>query len=72
MRLSPHSYLGLTKRNSCETCIVRPERSGCSAVNKLNAKHMQWAWASLIWIVVADGYIRLVSNGTFTDYHHIF
>jgi hypothetical protein len=41
-------------------------------VSKLNAKHMQWAWASLIWIVVADVYIRLVSNGTFTDYHHIF
>jgi len=41
-------------------------------VSKLNAKHMQWAWASLVWIVVADGYIRLVSNGTFTDYHHIF
>jgi len=41
-------------------------------VSKLNGKHMQWAWASLIWIVVADGYIRLVSNGTFHDYHHIF
>ena len=41
-------------------------------VNRLNNKHMQWAWASLIWIVVADGYIRLVANGTFHDYHHIF
>jgi hypothetical protein len=41
-------------------------------VSKLNNKHMQWAWASLIWIVVADGYIRLVSNGTFHDFHHVF
>ena len=41
-------------------------------VSKLNNKHAQWAWASLIWIVVADGYIRLVANGTFHDYHHIF
>jgi hypothetical protein len=41
-------------------------------VSRLNNKHMQWAWASLIWIVVADGYIRLVSNGTFHDYRHIF
>jgi len=38
----------------------------------LNKRHLQWAWASLVWIAVADGYIRLVSNGTFTDYHHIF
>jgi hypothetical protein len=41
-------------------------------VSKLNNKHMQWAWASLIWIALADGYIRLVANGTIHDYHHIF
>jgi hypothetical protein len=41
-------------------------------VSKLNGKHMQWAWASLIWVAVSDGYIRLVANGTFHDYHHIF
>jgi hypothetical protein len=33
---------------------------------------MQWAWASLIWIGLTDGYIRLVSNGTITDFHHVF
>jgi hypothetical protein len=33
---------------------------------------MQWAWASLIWVAVSDLYIRLVANGTFHDYHHIF
>jgi hypothetical protein len=41
-------------------------------VSKLNAKHQNWAWVSLVWIALADGYIRLVANGTFTDYHHIF
>jgi hypothetical protein len=41
-------------------------------VSKLNHAHRQWAWASLIWIALADVYIRLVSNGTITDYHHIF
>lgn len=41
-------------------------------VSKLNHWHRQWAWASLIWIALVDLYIRLVSNGTITDYHHIF
>jgi hypothetical protein len=41
-------------------------------VSKLNGKHMQWAWASLVWVAVSDLYIRLVANGTFHDYHHIF
>jgi hypothetical protein len=41
-------------------------------VSKLNHWHRQWAWASLVWIALADLYIRLVSNGTLTDYHHVF
>jgi hypothetical protein len=41
-------------------------------VSKLNAKHQQWAWASLIWVAVADGYVRLVASGTIHDFHHIF
>jgi hypothetical protein len=41
-------------------------------VSRLNNKHMQWAWASLLWVAFADGYIRLVANGTIHDYHHIF
>jgi hypothetical protein len=43
-----------------------------SFVSWLNRRHMQWAWASLVWIAFADIYIRLVANGTITDYHHIF
>ena len=38
-----------------------------TAVSILNAKHMQWAWASLIWIALTDLYIRLVASGTITD-----
>jgi hypothetical protein len=41
-------------------------------VSRLNSKHMQWAWASLVWVALADVYIRLVANGTLHDYHYIF
>ncbi len=34
-------------------------------VSKLNARHMEWAWASLIWITLTDVYIRLLASGTF-------
>src|SRR3954447_15795496 len=36
-------------------------------VSKLNAKHMQLAWVSLVWLVVADLYIFLLAHGSFTD-----
>jgi hypothetical protein len=37
------------------------------AVSKLNAKHMQFAWASLIFVALTDLYIRLVASGSITD-----
>ncbi len=40
-------------------------------VSKFNGRHMLFAWLSLVWIGVADLYVWLVSNGTFTDYHWI-
>ena len=36
-------------------------------VSKLNARHMELAWGSLIWIVLTDLYIRLVAAGVITD-----
>ncbi len=36
-------------------------------VTKLNARHMQIAWMSLIWVAVSDLYIRLVAGGTIHD-----
>ena len=32
-------------------------------VSKLNAHHMLLAWLSLVWVAVADGYIRLLASG---------
>jgi hypothetical protein len=36
-------------------------------VSKLNAKHMQFAWISLFWVLFTDLYIRLVASGAITD-----
>jgi hypothetical protein len=36
-------------------------------LSPLNARHMQFAWASLAWVAFADIYVRLVASGTFTD-----
>ena len=33
-------------------------------VSKLNQKHMQLAWASLIWVALTDLYVRLAASGT--------
>jgi hypothetical protein len=33
----------------------------------LNARHMQFAWASLVFVALADLYVRLVSSGVITD-----
>ena len=32
-----------------------------------NERHMQFAWASLLWVMLTDVYIRLVSMGVITD-----
>jgi hypothetical protein len=32
-------------------------------ISKLNAKHQQLAWASLVSVMVADLYVRLVAKG---------
>ncbi|WP_447006399.1 hypothetical protein ACRAKI_07950 [Saccharothrix isguenensis] len=36
-------------------------------ISKLNAKHMQLAWASLIFVCVTDLYVALVASGTISD-----
>ena len=36
-------------------------------VSKLNAKHMQYAWISLYWVLLTDLYIRLVASGAISD-----
>jgi hypothetical protein len=36
-------------------------------ISKLNARHMQFAWMSLIWLAVTDFYIVMLATGTITD-----
>ena len=36
-------------------------------VSKLNTKHMQLAWVSLVWLAVTDFYIRSVATGAISD-----
>lgn len=36
-------------------------------ISKLNAKHMQLAWASLIFVCLTDLYVALVASGTISD-----
>ncbi len=36
-------------------------------VSRLNARHMQLAWASLLSVALADFYVYLVASGVFDD-----
>jgi hypothetical protein len=36
-------------------------------VSRLNAWHMQFAWASLIWVALSDLYVRLYASGAIDD-----
>lgn len=36
-------------------------------VSRLNAYHGNFAWVSLIWVGLADLYVRLVAGGTIHD-----
>jgi len=36
-------------------------------VSRLNGKHMQLAWVSLVFVAFADFYVRLVATGAFDD-----
>jgi hypothetical protein len=33
-----------------------------------NRRHMLWAWMSLLWVAFSDIYIRLCSQGIWTDW----
>ena len=37
------------------------------AVSRLNEKHMQFAWVSLIWVGLTDLYVRLLAMGVIQD-----
>ena len=37
------------------------------SVSRLNERHMEYAWVSLIWVALADLYVRLLSMGVIHD-----
>jgi hypothetical protein len=36
-------------------------------LSKLNTRHMQYAWASLVWVALTDLYVRLLATGVIHD-----
>ncbi len=38
-----------------------------SFISRLNEKHMEYAWVSLVWVALADLYVRLLSMGVISD-----
>ncbi len=67
---SCHSFRHLVGGGlSCFSCsrVNRVRKGVWDRVSAWNESHRTWAWASLIWIVFTDVYIRLVANGHITD-----
>jgi hypothetical protein len=55
-------------RSDCMSCGKNTvQYSSWKAVTWFNQRHMQFAWASLIWVMLTDVYVRLVSQGVITD-----
>ena len=59
----------ISGRRDCYSCSLGGEIShkNGKVVTWLNQRHEKFAWISLIWIMVADIYIRLVSMGLIND-----
>jgi hypothetical protein len=56
-------------RLDCFSCtrVTRTRHSAWKRLSGLNERHMAWAWASLISVVVADLYIHLFALGVLSD-----
>ncbi|HMB62257.1 MAG TPA: hypothetical protein VKN36_04230 [Eudoraea sp.] len=59
----------LAGSRDCYSCSLSGEvaHKNGKIVTWLNQRHELFAWLSLIWIMVADFYVRLVSMGIITD-----
>lgn len=57
---------GKLNRFSCSTCS-RARYRAWSVISIFNERHGLWAWISLITIIVADMYVRLLSWGVIKD-----
>ncbi len=53
----------------CFTCTAgaRARHRLWKGVNRLNARHMEWAWISLVGVGLTDLYVRLAASGVFHD-----
>jgi hypothetical protein len=56
-------------RLDCFTCSARARTRHTlwRGSGFLNLRHMEWAWISLIWVALADLYVRLAAHGVFDD-----
>jgi len=56
-----------------EDCLSKAKvRKKCyDCVSALNRKHMQWAWVSLVWVMLTDVYVRLCVTGVISDWRII-
>ncbi|HWU87145.1 MAG TPA: hypothetical protein VN253_07720, partial [Kofleriaceae bacterium] len=64
-----HSFRHLIGgRSDCMSCGKQTAQYGAwKKATWFNERHMQFAWASLIWVMVTDLYVRLLSKGVITD-----
>ncbi len=68
--LSCHSLRHLVGgRMDCFSCSRRAKvrYSLWKRLTSLNLRHMEWAWASLISVTLADVYVRLAATGAIVD-----
>jgi hypothetical protein len=55
-------------RKDCMSCGENTITLGTwKKVSWFNARHMQFAWLSLVWVMVTDVYVRLCASGVITD-----
>ncbi len=55
-------------RKDCMSCGKNTAQyEAWKRVSWFNARHMQFAWLSLVWVMVTDLYVRLVAMGKITD-----
>jgi hypothetical protein len=65
-----HSFRHLIGgRADCMSSCGKPtaKLSGWRRATWFNERHMQFAWASLVWVMVADLYVRLCASGVIHD-----
>lgn len=68
---SCHSFRHLVGGNKdCYSCVRggNARRKTYNFVSRLNLKHPQWAWYSLVSLLLTDIYLRLMQAGVISDF----